>query len=104
MRSWTYRAEMDSSYSTNIFYSTNSSEALSVATNFQSLTRVKGYGTMKLFKASRKQKGEVVAFLAPPATAMHSVRSDKTTSLEIKCKVGVLSKVRLKVCHFGYPC
>ena len=68
--------------------------------NFHSLKNIKGYGAMKLFKATRKQHGEVTALLTVPARAWHVTRPDKTVSLTIFCHTAVLTKVVLA----QFPC
>eukprot|EP00965_Chrysotila_dentata_P031895 1063634-Pleurochrysis_carterae.AAC.1 len=56
---------------------------------------IKGYGTMKLFKANKQHKGEVTALLLPPAIATHRLRSDGTDSLELTSNFGVFGQVLL---------
>eukprot|EP00965_Chrysotila_dentata_P235769 6200944-Pleurochrysis_carterae.AAC.1 len=72
---------------------TDDAHHLRVMTKFKELMTCKGFGAMKLFKASRKQRGEVTAMLLPPAQAIHRTRNDGTDALKLTCNLGVYSKV-----------
>lgn len=61
--------------------------------SFESLKNIKGHAAMKLFKATKKQQGEVTAMLTVPARARHIMRPDGTASLTLFCHTAVLSKV-----------
>ena len=61
--------------------------------SFETLKNIKGYQSMKLFKATRKQHGEVTCMLMVPATAWQTTRPDGTASLTIVCHTAILSKV-----------
>ena len=76
--------------------------------NFQTLKSIKAYGTLKLFKATQKQHGEVTAMLMVPAQAWLIFRPDGTSSLTIFCHTAVLSKVSSssfpQLCHVISRC
>ena len=60
--------------------------------SWETIPTIKASGCMKLFKATRRQSGEVTCFLFPPAKAIWRKRKDLTTTLEITSNFAVLSK------------
>eukprot|EP00965_Chrysotila_dentata_P058780 1950276-Pleurochrysis_carterae.AAC.1 len=74
-------------------FRTDDPELLEELASFETLRPIKGFRAMKLFKATRKQLGEVTAILIPPAVAIHRKRADHTEALHVTCNLAVFSKV-----------